>query len=222
MVARRLMKSLLAASALAALASGAHATLYTLNLSGSGGAFSSSDIGGTHTDRYDVGLTGFDPLAALSVEVGDEIVVNFSIADGPITLPFAQGLSLTSFYLTGDGFPGGDTATHGLTTLFNAGNQVMQGGDTVTTTSGGLASNVVFFGPVGPLTFDTVTSDFFVTTIDGSSDPGTFGVLDRGSLAAESRNPSAVPEPAAWTLMLAGFGGLGAMLRRRRALAAAI
>ena len=26
-----------------------------------------------------------------------------------------------------------------------------------------------------------------------------------------------VPEPATWTLMLAGFGGLGAMLRRRRA-----
>jgi hypothetical protein len=25
-----------------------------------------------------------------------------------------------------------------------------------------------------------------------------------------------VPEPAAWSLMLAGFGGLGAMLRRRR------
>ena len=29
-----------------------------------------------------------------------------------------------------------------------------------------------------------------------------------------------VPEPEAWTLMIAGFGGMGAMLRRRRALAA--
>jgi hypothetical protein len=26
-----------------------------------------------------------------------------------------------------------------------------------------------------------------------------------------------VPEPAAWALMLVGFGGMGAMLRRRRA-----
>jgi len=25
-----------------------------------------------------------------------------------------------------------------------------------------------------------------------------------------------VPEPAAWTLMIAGFGAMGAMLRRRR------
>lgn len=30
-----------------------------------------------------------------------------------------------------------------------------------------------------------------------------------------------VPEPAAWTLMLVGVGGMGALLRRRRALAAA-
>lgn len=30
-----------------------------------------------------------------------------------------------------------------------------------------------------------------------------------------------VPEPASWALMLVGFGGMGAMLRRRRALAAA-
>jgi hypothetical protein len=30
-----------------------------------------------------------------------------------------------------------------------------------------------------------------------------------------------VPEPAVWTMMLVGFGGLGALMRRRRALAAA-
>lgn len=31
---------------------------------------------------------------------------------------------------------------------------------------------------------------------------------------------SAVPEPAGWAMMLVGFGGLGALLRRRRAAAA--
>ena len=29
-------------------------------------------------------------------------------------------------------------------------------------------------------------------------------------------NAAAVPEPAAWALMIVGFGGVGAMLRRRR------
>lgn len=33
-------------------------------------------------------------------------------------------------------------------------------------------------------------------------------------------NPGAVPEPAAWALMISGFGFAGAALRRRRALAA--
>jgi hypothetical protein len=34
-------------------------------------------------------------------------------------------------------------------------------------------------------------------------------------------DPPAVPEPASWALFIAGFGLTGAMLRRRRALAAA-
>lgn len=34
-------------------------------------------------------------------------------------------------------------------------------------------------------------------------------------------NFSVVPEPSAWALMIVGFGGAGALLRRRRALAAA-
>jgi hypothetical protein len=32
-----------------------------------------------------------------------------------------------------------------------------------------------------------------------------------------STAPAGVPEPTSWALMLAGFTGLGAMLRRRRA-----
>jgi hypothetical protein len=34
-------------------------------------------------------------------------------------------------------------------------------------------------------------------------------------------DPIAVPEPTAWALMIAGFFGLGGMLRRRRAALAA-
>ena len=47
---------------------------------------------------------------------------------------------------------------------------------------------------------------------DFAVDGGTFGVVDlRG----------AVPEPATWALMIAGFGAVGASLRRRRAFAVA-
>ena len=54
------------------------------------------------------------------------------------------------------------------------------------------------------------------TTLSFASATGTaFGpALDNVSVAA-------VPEPASWALMLVGFGGLGAVLRRQRRAVAA-
>ena len=48
--------------------------------------------------------------------------------------------------------------------------------------------------------------------------PITFAV---GRGGESSQSAGAVPEPAAWTLMILGFGGAGAMLRRRRQMVAA-
>jgi hypothetical protein len=68
-------------------------------------------------------------------------------------------------------------------------------------------------------------------TINGSSDafPINLGASQRlvisgvagpqavyGSTATFERGTAAVPEPATWALMIGGFGGAGAMLRRRR------
>ena len=49
----------------------------------------------------------------------------------------------------------------------------------------------------------------------------TFTGDNSGSIAADLVVPAIVPEPAAWALMLTGFGLGGAILRRRRALALA-
>jgi len=58
------------------------------------------------------------------------------------------------------------------------------------------------------------------------SNGGTFGSVDTFSLVGFSSGAALgggessitpVPEPASWALMIAGFGGAGAMLRRRRA-----
>ncbi len=52
----------------------------------------------------------------------------------------------------------------------------------------------------------------------------TFGRPSTGYWSVDNIviGPSAVPEPAAWALMLAGFGALGVKLRRRRTLRWAI
>ena len=47
------------------------------------------------------------------------------------------------------------------------------------------------------------------------------GFVDYVTINSEAFRGGAVPEPATWAMMLMGFGGLGAMIRRRRALAMA-
>lgn len=47
------------------------------------------------------------------------------------------------------------------------------------------------------------------------------GLAYSGIKVGEREIEDAIPEPVSWALMLIGFGGLGAMLRRRRALAVA-
>ncbi len=61
------------------------------------------------------------------------------------------------------------------------------------------------------------TLSFKVTSLPGDN---TDAILDNVSLKGD-RPRGGVPEPTSWALMLTGFAGLGAMLRRRRAMLAA-
>jgi hypothetical protein len=227
MIAKRIL-GLAAASALLVWSGQAGATIFTLDLSGATPTFSSNDSGGVHTVRYDFSLSGF-PDVAPTVQIGDEVIINLTFADGAITLPATSFIDVTSFYVTGDGFPAGDSATYGTTTLFSGGiggTVVASGseGDPIhpqgTTTSGGVASNQVFGSPPA-FTFDAVRTDFFIADIDGPGHSAISGPLDRASFSVDSRSLDAVPEPASWALMLIGFGGMGGVLRtlRRKAFA---
>jgi hypothetical protein len=62
----------------------------------------------------------------------------------------------------------------------------------------------------------TGTKNFTADTIALQASAGSFQVLTGLPVVG-----TAVPEPAAWAMLLAGFGGIGAMLRRRRTLATA-
>lgn len=66
-----------------------------------------------------------------------------------------------------------------------------------------------------------VNSDYFTDGIVLRWGPNSFdAALDNIAFDVREAPISAAPEPSAWALMLLGFGGLGATLRRRRALAA--
>jgi hypothetical protein len=80
--------------------------------------------------------------------------------------------------------------------------------------------------PGGPITFNNLGGALTAVSSHYSDRdaPGVFATnTDNGSTrygAGSFQASLAVPEPAAWALMLVGFGGLGAVLRRRRSIAA--
>ena len=50
-----------------------------------------------------------------------------------------------------------------------------------------------------------------------SDDPGTFTDFDLSGMMNAEMNTAAVPEPASWAMLVAGFGVMGGAMRRRRA-----
>ena len=82
------------------------------------------------------------------------------------------------------------------------------------------AANDGSFGGPSAMQWKTATFDFVAqgptsTLTLGATVPGNGGVF------FDAVNVAAVPEPATWATMILGLGGLGAMMRRRRAAAAA-
>lgn len=77
--------------------------------------------------------------------------------------------------------------------------------------------------------FNTLTDAFTNIIVPGATNVSAFGLNDHGQVVLTTDikdGPNnflygSVPEPASWALMLAGFAGMGAALRRRRAVALA-
>jgi hypothetical protein len=81
-------------------------------------------------------------------------------------------------------------------------------------------------GSVGVTDSDTIENGalFFLFT-DATAQPGAawqnFGRYDMAFTAQFGGQVAAVPEPASWAVLIAGFGVVGAAARRRRAATAA-
>jgi hypothetical protein len=119
-------------------------------------------------------------------------------------------------------FPDDGTASVSQTFLFTSGD-----GKDVDREEFSIAPQVLGPGTYWLVLQNPVDTGVFRVGWDQSDGPSTAYDHLGGPVGSESFqiigtvNAPGVPEPAAWALMLTGFGGLGAMLRRRRREAAA-
>jgi PEP-CTERM motif len=87
-----------------------------------------------------------------------------------------------------------------------------------TTTTGRNATGIVLqtsFGLNG-LNGTENSATYIFRTNATTFKQGTFGIIDGSTLDGIAFAPNAVPEPAAWGLMIGGLGLVGAALRRRK------
>lgn len=170
-----------------------------------------TDAFGNVTSGYttaDLIAAGIDPLAVDHSDINNSFSCSGTFTTGcggpPYDFNFAFGPQGVPFYQNLDLEPGSVT-----TLLFG----------TFEPTGGS--------APAGHYTFydDSIFFQFFDAQDNHLGDVQLFDTCQTGNAdCAFSRDVTAVgpgvPEPAAWALMLAGFGGLGLLLRRRRVLEA--
>jgi hypothetical protein len=154
-----------------------------------------------------------------------------SIATALTLAGSAARADIFDFSYTGDGFSGSGDFTTGVV---GSPYQIIAisgiaNGEAITGLSSYAGSdNQLFFpGPLyadfGGISFSTVSASYNLTDFTGSmsiltstNDPGGSGGNSVPIDISVSREVGSVPEPASWAMMLIGFGGLGALLRRRR------
>jgi hypothetical protein len=76
------------------------------------------------------------------------------------------------------------------------------------------SSPIVNSDLVTPVTYHAQPSDIAFCAL--SLDVGDWGILSIQTIDVSARESAAVPEPASWTVMIAGLGAVGAALRCRR------
>jgi hypothetical protein len=200
------MNRILAGVALGAalFASQANAANHVLTLSGSAYDVSTSSFtfGGVDYDTGVLALSGFTPF---TLEDGDTVDVTVDITSGP-AFPFIVLLRDQMFFgLNFSDLLGGTEPVDAVSTgtfSFDGHGPLAAGCSNCT--------SLIYGQNNAPLYFTTLAAT-------GTFSLGAPYQVNSISVSYQvNNNATAAPEPAAWALMILGFGGVGWTLRRRR------
>lgn len=182
---------------------------YTLNLTGNVSAFAetSSGImsGGIQYTDWTLQLqsTGLP----ITVQQGNNVIATVTLNQS-YTIPPPGSLTIFTFDLTGPTTPTGYTETSETTSFYNMGSLVASESASAGA-SGQLAS--AFFWPSnnGAITFNKITTDFTVATLDAQT------TFTTAQMVYELQSPATVaPIPGAVWLLGSGLAGLIGLKRK--------
>jgi hypothetical protein len=195
------LKRALAGVALGALVfagGSAQAANYVLDLTGSflDLQTNSFTFNGKFYETGALELSGFTPFELAD---GDTVEVSVTITDGPFVTPVRQEMFFGLNFADISGGAQPTTSTAMGTFSFDGGPPIDVGCSNCTSFIRGQAGT--------PLTFTTLAAQ-------GAFTMDTPYAVN--SITVSYQVSDAIPEPGAWALMILGFGGAGAMLRRHR------
>ncbi|WP_394763859.1 DUF4394 domain-containing protein [Phenylobacterium sp.] len=173
-----------------------------------------------------VGSHGVDDLFGLAYDTGNDTLYGVNTSGDFYSLNTATGAA-TQIGSNNGVYPGGLAYVAATDTLF----ETLAGGGnfyTINLANGAatlFSSNATVLNDNG-VTWDASRGKFFtddwsssIYSFDANGQNATFVMNTSGAydgIISVGPTGGAVPEPATWAMMLVGFGGLGAMLRRRR------
>jgi len=170
----------------------------TFSINCFGGAGKCVDLDGSTSNA------GIMTTSAYAFSAGDTVTLSFQARGND------RGGALDSLF-AGFNFTG---ATDGLS--FSGGGFGVGGGPFVGVTTFSFSDTLLSEDPYALYTvgFTAATSGSLFAFINTTGGDNVGPILDNVTLDISG----AIPEPSTWAMMLLGFGGLGAVLRRRRAI----
>ncbi len=205
---KSIITAAMASTMLAVATMPASAATHMLNLTGNiaNSSFNTFTSGMSQFQTWELNLDGFQPF---NINVGDNVQLSVAL-NGVFVVP-QSGETFVGFNLKNGSTNPTNASNNGTWTFLNSMGPTGLPSDTLGSNCSNCLSSIVFLGAQPSFSFNGISANFTIDTLDDVD-----FLIDGASLSYQLRDSlTAVPEPATWAMMIAGFGLVGGAMRRR-------